>query len=81
VWGGQGVEKRQPVLVVHALMQDSESLLVGGKDYSLAIHLADAGFDVWLGRYAVLALVPPLAVPARDALMLWGGREQPWESL
>lgn len=34
---------------MHALMQDSESFLCGGQ-HSLALFLANAGFDVWLGQ-------------------------------
>lgn len=34
---------------MHALMQDSEAFLCGGK-HSLALFLADLGFDVWLGE-------------------------------
>jgi hypothetical protein len=36
--------------MVHALMQDSESFLCGGEEHSLALVLAKAGFDVWLGE-------------------------------
>lgn len=41
--------ERLPVIVMHGLMQDSESLLCGGSS-SLASALARAGFDVWLGN-------------------------------
>lgn len=40
---------RPPVLLMHALMQDSEAFLCGSGDHSLALFLADQGFDVWLG--------------------------------
>ena len=46
--GLQDPIKRPPVLLMHALMQDSESFLCGG-EHSLAFYLANAGFDVWLG--------------------------------
>uniref|UniRef100_I2CQR1 Esterase / lipase n=1 Tax=Nannochloropsis gaditana (strain CCMP526) TaxID=1093141 RepID=I2CQR1_NANGC len=42
--------RRPPLLMVHALMQDSESFLCGGEEHSLALVLAKAGFDVWLGN-------------------------------
>ncbi|CAM9367016.1 unnamed protein product [Ascophyllum nodosum] len=41
---------RPVVLLMHGLMQDSESLLCGGRDHSLALRLAAAGFDVFLGN-------------------------------
>lgn len=41
---------RPPVLLVHGLMQNSESFLVGGADSALAFALAAAGYDVWLGN-------------------------------
>ena len=44
-----GGARRPPVLLMHALMQDSESFLCGGGEHSLALFLADQGFDVWLG--------------------------------
>ena len=46
---GSANNKRPPILLMHALMQDSESFLCGG-EHSLALYLADAGFDVWLGK-------------------------------
>ena len=46
---GNGNNKQPPVLLMHALMQDSESFLCGG-EHSLALFLAEAGFDVWLGK-------------------------------
>jgi hypothetical protein len=46
----QDTKKRPAVLVMHALMQDSESFLCGGMKHSLALQLAGAGFDVWLGE-------------------------------
>jgi pimeloyl-ACP methyl ester carboxylesterase len=45
---GGGGARRPPVLLMHALMQDSEAFLCGG-EHSLALFLADQGFDVWLG--------------------------------
>ncbi len=45
---GAGAARRPPVLLMHALMQDSEAFLCGG-EHSLALFLADQGFDVWLG--------------------------------
>jgi lysosomal acid lipase/cholesteryl ester hydrolase len=38
-----------PVLVMHGLLQDSESMLCGGKK-SLGYYLASRGYDVWLGN-------------------------------
>ncbi|CAM9670755.1 unnamed protein product [Hapterophycus canaliculatus] len=38
------------VLLMHGLMQDSESLLCGGRDHSLGLRLAAQGFDVFLGN-------------------------------
>lgn len=41
---------RPAVLIVHGLMQNSEVWLTNGREGSLALILADAGFDVWLGN-------------------------------
>ncbi|CAN0058995.1 unnamed protein product [Laminaria digitata] len=41
---------RPAVLLMHGLMQDSESLLCGGKDHALGLRLAASGFDVFLGN-------------------------------
>ncbi|CAN0232895.1 unnamed protein product [Pylaiella littoralis] len=41
---------RPAVLLMHGLMQDSESLLCGGRDHALGLRLAAAGFDVFLGN-------------------------------
>ncbi|CAM9469489.1 unnamed protein product [Choristocarpus tenellus] len=41
---------RPAVLLMHGLMQDSEALLCGGRKYSLGLHLATAGFDVFCGN-------------------------------
>ena len=41
---------RPPVLLVHGLMQNSESFLVGGANAALAFALTAAGYDVWLGN-------------------------------
>ena len=38
------------VLILHGLLQDSESFLCGGKNASLASVLCHAGYDVWLGN-------------------------------
>lgn len=38
-----------PVLLVHGLMQDSESFLCGGTN-SIVYHLVQAGYDVWIGN-------------------------------
>jgi hypothetical protein len=43
---------RPPVLVLHGLMQCSEAWLVGARNGSLPLVLADAGYDVWLGKTA-----------------------------
>lgn len=47
--GGGPAARRPPVLLMHALMQDSEAFLCGG-EHSLALFLADLGYDVWLGE-------------------------------
>lgn len=39
-----------PVLIIHGLLQDSESFLCGYTDGSLASMLTHAGYDVWLGN-------------------------------
>lgn len=38
------------ILLLHGLMQDSESFLVGGSSNSLVHSLVHAGYDVWLGN-------------------------------
>ena len=35
---------------MHGLMQDSEALLCGGSEHSLALWLAGQGYDVFLGN-------------------------------
>lgn len=42
-------QRRLPVLVMHGLLQDSESFLCCGKD-SLGALLVNDGYDVWLGN-------------------------------
>ncbi|KAJ9537765.1 hypothetical protein OSB04_030498 [Centaurea solstitialis] len=48
--GGSGGEKgnRVPVLLQHGLLMDSITWLLSPPDQSLALVLADNGFDVWL---------------------------------
>jgi Partial alpha/beta-hydrolase lipase region len=41
---------RPPVLLMHGLMQDSEALLCGGSEHSLALWLAGQGYDVFIGN-------------------------------
>lgn len=45
----QGRGSGPPVLLVHGLMQDSESFLCGGST-SVASSLVNAGYDVWIGN-------------------------------
>eukprot|EP00904_Undaria_pinnatifida_P003045 jgi/Undpi1/12741/HiC_scaffold_6.g02409.m1 len=47
--GGKKIRK-PVVLLMHGLMQDSESLLCGGRDHALGLRLVTAGFDVFLGN-------------------------------
>lgn len=47
---------KPPVLLMHGLMQDSESFLCAGEQ-SLGYMLAKAGFDVWLGKKSNCAVV------------------------
>ena len=63
--------RRPPALLVHGLMQCSESFLTGGGGSALAFALAAAGYDVWLGnvrgtRYSRkhLSLTPGAKPPA-----------------
>ncbi|CAM9323838.1 unnamed protein product [Phaeothamnion confervicola] len=45
-----GKKVRPPILLMHGLMQDSEALLCGGRDHSLALILAANGYDVFVGN-------------------------------
>jgi hypothetical protein len=44
---------RPVVLIVHALFDSSSSYVNGPTDTTLAYSLADAGFDVWLGKACI----------------------------
>ncbi|XP_039294842.1 lipase 3-like isoform X2 [Nilaparvata lugens] len=44
--------KNMPVvLLMHACTGSSSDFVFGGKEESLGFHLADAGYDVWLGNF------------------------------
>ncbi|KAL9643254.1 hypothetical protein ABK040_014711 [Willaertia magna] len=43
-------KKRPVVFLQHGVCNSSSAWIVGGKKYSLAFMLANAGFDVWLGN-------------------------------
>lgn len=47
--GTQGEKPGYPVLMIHGLLQSSAAYCTSG-DSSLAIRLAKAGYDVWLGN-------------------------------
>nr|CAG4708304.1 unnamed protein product [Naegleria fowleri] len=43
-------QKRPVVFIQHGVLNSSSAWLIGGKKHSLALMLANAGFDVWLGN-------------------------------
>nr|XP_027062872.1 triacylglycerol lipase 2-like [Coffea arabica] len=45
---GEAPRKRPPVLLQHGLLMDAITWLLSPPDQSLALILADSGFDVWL---------------------------------
>ncbi|KPJ09425.1 Lipase 3 [Papilio machaon] len=45
-----GDENRPIVLLMHGLLGASNSFTIYGSEYSMGYHLADAGYDVWLGN-------------------------------
>lgn len=47
---GKASTSKEPVLLVHGLFQSSGVFLSNGKKSSLAFHLANLGYDVWLGN-------------------------------
>lgn len=42
--------KRQPVFLMHGLLDSSSTWVLMGPDNALAYLLADAGYDVWMGN-------------------------------
>ncbi|KAL0127535.1 hypothetical protein PUN28_003064 [Cardiocondyla obscurior] len=45
-----GNKNQPPVLLQHGLLGSSADWIIPGKDKSLALILADQGYDVWLGN-------------------------------
>ncbi|KAL6533475.1 hypothetical protein OROMI_027587 [Orobanche minor] len=48
--GGDGGQTRQPVLLQHGLLVDGMTWLKNSPEQSLAMMLADHGFDVWISN-------------------------------
>ncbi|XP_009614880.1 triacylglycerol lipase 2-like [Nicotiana tomentosiformis] len=48
--GGQKAKNRQPVLLQHGVLVDGVTWLLNSPEQSLAMILADSGFDVWIAN-------------------------------
>ncbi|KAJ0694362.1 putative triacylglycerol lipase [Helianthus annuus] len=48
--GGGGGRRRQPVLLQHGVLVDGMTWLLNSPEQSLALILADSGFDVWIAN-------------------------------
>jgi pimeloyl-ACP methyl ester carboxylesterase len=48
--GRGGVNAKRSVLLLHGLLDSGATWLLNGRNGSLALWLADRGFDVWLGN-------------------------------
>lgn len=49
-YSGQHQEKKGVVFFMHGLMTNSESFIYGGPTESMALQLADRGYEVFLGN-------------------------------
>jgi pimeloyl-ACP methyl ester carboxylesterase len=53
----KNVSQKPVVLLIHGLIDSSDSWLVNGRENSIGFILADAGYDVWMANTEAISIV------------------------